>query len=258
MFEQERFVVRLQQRVMQESDIVACFLAGSFGRRTQDAFSDLDVALIFGDDPGRDKAWSRRREFIQSVLPYLPAKSFDASHVRPYFHIALYSNGSKVDYRYESQTSLQPNPWDKEIRLLKDPAGWGEKYQAACLQTGLPQPHFTAEELTDLDNRFWIMFWDIYRQLWRGQSDKSFTIYLELLHFTLPALLRMLPPEDPTYRPLLQASYSQATPPNLMEMHRLMTVYLQTRAALIRRYNLLFTPNQAFERAIQQLIERRK
>lgn len=258
MFEQERFVTRLQQRVGQESEIVACFLAGSFGRRTQDSFSDLDVALVFANDPGRDNGWSRRREFIQSVLPYLPAKSFDGSHVRPYFHIALYSNGCKVDYRYESQTSLQPNPWDKEIRLLKDPAGWGEKYQAACQQTNLPQPHFTAEELSDLDNRFWIMFWDIYRQLWRGQNDKPFTIYLELLHFTLPTLLGLLPPEDPTHRQLLQASYNQSAVPNLTEMNRLMTAYLQARAALIRRYNLLFAPNQAFERTIQQLLERRK
>lgn len=32
MFEQDRVLVRLQQRVMSEGDIVACFLAGSYGR----------------------------------------------------------------------------------------------------------------------------------------------------------------------------------------------------------------------------------
>jgi predicted nucleotidyltransferase len=158
MFEQDRVIMRLQQRVLTKSDILTCFLSGSFGRRTQDAYSDLDVALVFADLETREAAWQERRDFVQSVLPYVAAKSFDADHVRPYFHIALYSNGAKVDYRYETPETLSPNSWDRHMRILKDSDSWGETFQADSAQAFRPQPQISAEELTRLDNRFWIMF----------------------------------------------------------------------------------------------------
>ena len=61
MFEQDRVLVRLQQRVMSEGDIVACFLSGSYGRRENDAYSDMDVALVFADETARERAWRQRR-----------------------------------------------------------------------------------------------------------------------------------------------------------------------------------------------------
>jgi signal-transduction protein with cAMP-binding, CBS, and nucleotidyltransferase domain len=89
MFEQDRVLLRLQQRVLAEPEVLVCFLSGSYGRGEQDAFSDLDVAMVFADEDSRETAFEQRRDFVRSVLPYVPAKSFDAAHVRPYFHIAL-------------------------------------------------------------------------------------------------------------------------------------------------------------------------
>ena len=113
MFEQDRVLLRLQQRVLAEPQVLICFLGGSYGRGTQDEYSDVDVALVFAGDESRARAFEGRKEFVRSILPYVPAKSFDATHVRPHLHIALYSNGSKVDYRYETKESLAPNPWDR-------------------------------------------------------------------------------------------------------------------------------------------------
>lgn len=257
MFEQNRFIVRLQQRVVQEPAVQVCFLAGSFGRRTEDDYSDLDVALVYADAAARDAAWTDRREFVQSVLPYVPAKSFDAAHVRPYFHVALYSNGAKADYRYESKETLQPNPWDRELRILKDD-GWGERYRMACAQEGRTMPRLEAETLARLDHRFWVMFWDVYRLLLRGDTDKPFTVYLELLHFTLPPLLRVLPPEDAAYQGLLAAQYGEDAGATLAHMRRLLDAYLAARAAVIRRYNVGYRPGSAFERSIRRLLERRR
>ena len=48
MFEQERFIGRLQRHVMTEARVLTCFLSGSFGRRADDAFSDVDIALVYG------------------------------------------------------------------------------------------------------------------------------------------------------------------------------------------------------------------
>lgn len=256
MFEQDRVVNRLQQRVMREPAIMACFLSGSFGKRGNDDYSDLDVALVFDSDMSREMAWPRRREFIQSVLPYVPAKSFDAVHVRPFFHIALYSNGTKVDYRYESPDTLPPNPWDAEIRILKDKNGWVEQFQAQSQLLAMPQPRISAEELTALDDRFWVMFWDTLRLLARGDTDKPFTIYLELLHFTLPPLLFNLPAEDPTRQALLEAHYGQQPRPTRQHMKRLLEAYLAARAAIVRRQHLHFLPDQGLETAVKRLVER--
>lgn len=255
MFEQERVIVRLQQRVLAERNIFACFLAGSYGRRREDAYSDLDVALIFADEQSRQATWEERRDFVRSVTPYVPARSFDAEHVRPYFHITLYSNGSKVDYRYET-LALVPNPWDRDIRILKDSDGWAEQYQAACAQTGQPQPRLTAAELEQLDERFWVMFWDVYRQVLRGDGDKPFTTYLELLHFTLPPLLKVLPPEEPARQGLLTAYFVRDTKATRAHLQELLRAYLAARTAVVRRLQLMFTPDTRFENEIQRLVQR--
>lgn len=255
MFEQERVLVRLQQRVLSERDILACFLTGSYGRYQEDPYSDLDVAILFADEAARERAWQQRRAFIQSITPYVPAKSFDADHIRPFFHIALYSNGSKVDIRYELIDTLIPNPWDCDLRILKDRDGWAEQYQAECARAPLPQPRLTGAELAALDERFWIMLWDAFRLLLRGDCDKPFTIYLELLHFTLPPLLKVLPPEDPARQPLLQANFSWDTQATASHLNNLLQAYLNARTAVIQRLHLDFSADTRFETAVQNLIK---
>jgi len=257
MFEQERVIVRLQQRVLADPMIAVCFLAGSYGRRGEDGFSDLDVALVFDDDGERESAWQNRREFVQSVLPYVPAKSFDGVHIRPFFHITLYSNGSKVDYRYDTKSSLQPNPWDRDIRILKDDKGWAEQFQLTSRQSLMPQPRITAAELTALDERFWVMFWDAFRLLLRGDHDKPFTVYLELMHFTLPTFLHVLPPEEPARQALLKAKFDSDTKETAVHMKQLLEAYLGARTAVIRRLHLDFAPNTSFENKIVQLVGRK-
>lgn len=255
MFEQERVIVRLQQKVLAERDIAVCFLSGSYGRRQEDGYSDIDVALLFEADAKKVAAWQHRRDFVRSVTPYVPAKSFDAEHVRPFFHIALYSNGAKVDYRFETLAEQQPNPWDRDIRLLKDQDGWGERYQAACAQTRMTLPRLTAAELQRLDDRFWIMFWDVFRLVIRGDHDKPFTIYLELLHFSLPPLLSILPPEEPARQGLLQAYFNKDTKATAGHLRNLLEAYLAARTAVIRRLNLQFSADTRFEAEIKKLVE---
>ncbi|HEX6387187.1 MAG TPA: hypothetical protein VF177_21175 [Anaerolineae bacterium] len=258
MFEQDRVIVRLQQRVLAERDIEVCFLSGSYGRRRDDAYSDLDVALVFADEGSREVAWRNRRDFAQSVLPYVPAKSFDADHVRSYFHIALYSNGAKVDYRYEARNALLPNPWDRDIHILKDNQdGWGEHFHAASAQAPLVQERITGQQLEQIDDRFWVMFMDVFRLLLRGDHDKPFTIYLELLHFTLPPLLRVLPPEEPARPALLQAQFNRDMKATRRHLAQLLDAYLAARSAVIRRLDLAFVPNNAFETQIQRLVKRK-
>lgn len=258
MFEQDRLLVRLQQRVQQMSDVLVCYLTGSFGRGSQDSYSDLDITLVFEDDEHRESAFAERREFVQSVLPYVPARSFDASHVRPYFHVALYSNGAKADYLYETVASSRPSQYEKDIRLLKDTGDIGRQFQMAAskLKQTIPQPTIGVEELAELDDRFWVMFMDIYRQLRRGDYDKPYAVYLELLYFTIPQILRLLPPEEAARQSLIQARYEHDTRATTDHMIDLMDAYLDARAAIVRRHNLIFEPNQSFETALLSIIRK--
>ena len=256
MFEQERFVGRLQRHVLTEARVLVCFLSGSFGRRAEDAYSDVDIALVYGDAAGRDVAWAGRRDFVKAVMPYVAVRSFDAAHVRPFLHVALYSNGAKADFRFETMDGLTPNPWDRELRILKDSDRWGEMYQAASSRLAPPQPYISPADLTALDDRFWVMFWDVLRLLKRGDTDKPFTIYLQLLDFTLPPLLAALPPEEPARRALLRASYGGDAAVTLRGMGELLNAYVAARAAVIRRQNLVYPLNTAFEGEVTRLVER--
>ncbi len=256
MFEQERMIGRIQRRVLAEPSVRVCFLSGSYGRRTEDAFSDIDVALVFRDESGRNIAWRGREAFVNDVMPYVPVKAFDGDHIRPYFYISLFSNGSKVDWRYETEDTLKPNPWDANIRILKDNNGWGDTFQNASACLAFPQPRITVEELSALDNQFWVMFWDILRLLKRGDTDKPFAIYLELLYATLPPLLRVLPAEDTTRQGLLVAGYGRDAQKNRTQMVSLLDAYLAARSAIISRHNLAFFPNQGFESEIKRLVQK--
>jgi hypothetical protein len=254
MFEQERFIGRLQRHVMADPAVQVCFLSGSFGRRSEDNYADVDVALVYADEPARAVAWERRQSFVQAVMPYVPSRSFDASHVRPFFHIALYSNGTKADFRFETLSSLEPNPGDREIRTLKDSNQWAEQFQTASSRLATAQPYISPKELETLDDRFWIMMWDVMRMLKRGDTGKPFTVYLELLYFSLPPLLAALSPEEPAYQALLKADYSHDAAATAQGVAGLLDAYLAARSAVIRRQNLPPATNSAFEAEIRRLV----
>lgn len=256
MFEQDRFLVRLQQKVLGELLISACFMAGSYGRKQQDSYSDMDVAFVFKSEMRRDDAWRKRREFVRSITPYVPAKSFDADHIRPYFHIALYANGTKVDFRYEVQDQLAPNPWDRDLRILKDDNGWVEQYQAQCAQTAQPIPRLDGNDLVALDQRFWIMFWDVFRLVLRGDSDKPFPIYLELLHFTLPHLINVLPQGTQEREQLLVANFSNNNKLTKKHLHHLLTAYTNARNRIVQQQHLDVKFDSKFETAVLALVKR--
>jgi hypothetical protein len=258
MFEQDRVIVRLQQRVLRENTIVACYLAGSYGRGTADSYSDLDVVLLFADQTNRDQAYDRRREFIQSVLPYVPAKSFDANHVMPYFHIALYSNGAKVDYHFETISKLDQITRGDNIRLLKDKIGLAERLHSitSVPPPAVKMPSITSKMLSDMDNRYWVIYMDIYRLLMRGNSDKSYPIYLELLNFTIPHMLPLLRAGSPARLNLINAYFSQDASITLKHLKELLPAYLDARSEIVKYHNLTFTADVNFEHEIMTLIQK--
>jgi hypothetical protein len=257
MFEQDRVLVRLQQYILKDQQIHACFLAGSHGRGKNDKFSDLDLILLFADEENRDRAYVQRHQFVRSVLPYLSAKSFDADHVNPHMHIALYGNGAKVDFTYETVT-IKPQFELRDMRVLKESGGWAAAFLHECAAQAptIPKATTAAETLTEIDDRFWIMFMDVYRRLLRGDHDAPFPIYIQMIYFTIPELLKLLPPEDPAYQALIEIHYSQDIEATIRHMQRLMRAYLGARYAIVKRHHLHFQVDSIIERDLLKKIER--
>ena len=256
MFEQERMIGRLQRRVAADPDIYACFLSGSFGRRASDDYSDLDVTLVFNSDPALENAWRNRGQFSKSIMPYISIKAFDANQIRPYCYSVLYANGSKLDLRWETRDALDPNPWDSKIRILKDTEGWAESYQAQSSLLPLPQTTISHQELTLLDQRFWVMYWDVLRLMARDDAEKSFPIYLNMLQFTFPPLLEALPPQTPIRTKLIDACFRSDRDMRSRNMKGLLHAYLEARQVLIEYYHLQFVGDKSFENQIQRLVEK--
>jgi len=257
MFEQDRVIVRLQQRVLREKNIVLCILTGSFGRGTQDIYSDIDVVLVYSDEGNREDAFKARREFVQSVLPYVPAKSYDAVHVSAYTHVALYSNGAKVDYFFETIANLEENDINPRVRLLKDTIGWSERLQSVKGGPPLPvkTPVINNNMLARLDERFWVMYIEVYRLLLRGETDKTYPIYLEMLFLTFPVLLTFLPP-GPTRTKLTRAFFDLDSQATLDHLRRLLPAYIEARSAIVKSFDLPYTSQDNFEKEIIRLVRR--
>ena len=90
----------------------------------------------------------------------------------------------------------------------------------------------------------------------RGDFDKPFTIYLDLLSFTLPPLLHALPANDPAREGLINAFYSRDAVATAAHLASLMEAYITARSAIIQRYHLQSMGDQAFESEIRRFIHK--
>jgi hypothetical protein len=253
-FEEDRFVVRLHQKVLTESAIVACWLGGSVIRLPEDPYSDFFICLVYADEGAREVAWGQRHPFCQAILSYVPAKSVDQGAYR---HSVLYGNGAQADFRFEAQTVLEPQSADSAIKILKEtPDQWAARHQARSRSLPTWQSPLTSAEIQALDNRFWISFWKIHRQLWRGQSDGPFAHWLPFVADVLPPLLAQLPEEDPARQALIDLAWSRDVAATRRNLHRFGRAWLAARDAIVRRDRLAFTPDTVFERQLQRLLEK--
>jgi len=256
MFEQDRVIGRLQRVVTAVPEIRVCFLSGSYGRHAADDYSDLDVLLLFETDERRETAWAARRSTAASIMPYVALKAYDGTDKQPYLFRVLLANGTLVELRYETKESLRPNPLYAHIRILKDDQSWAEEFERRSAGLAPPGPTISSDELRSIDNRFWVMFWEVLRLVVRGDLDRPFPAYLEMMQQTVPPLLRILPAGDPARAMLIQAGYTRDVQQTAGSMSTLLDAYLAARSAVIRYQHLQFETNEPFEREILRLVGR--
>ena len=247
MFEQERVLTRLQLRVNRDGGIVVCLLGGSFGRRAADGYADLNVLLGFDGPAGRQQAWEARTAFAASVLPYVACTARDEQEGLR----ALYGNGALVTYAYHLASDLRDLGG---VRVLKAPAGWPEPDPTPAPAAALPPP--TSQTLADLDAAFWPTFWNILRRTLRGENERPFPAYVQLLHDALPPLLDWLPAGHPLRTDLIQRRYGTDAAGNAAELQRLLTSYRQARDAVIAVHRLDYRPDPRLENELLRLLAR--
>lgn len=257
MFEQDRVLVRLRQRVVQDKEIKVCFLTGSYGRGSQDKYSDIDVALVFEDERALEAAYSQRREFVRSVLPFVPAKSYDADHVRPYLHSALYGNGTKVDYQYADMKTMTPGDQFRKLLLIKDTEdGWGRQLQLSSekLTEAAQKKNISLADFSEMDEVFWVLFLEVFRQVSRGDQITPFDTYLHLVYNTLPNVLSLIPSDQPIRYFLARSLYDDDPSITLKFLRQLLVHYLEARRIIVQYYDLDFELDKAFENEMIRIV----
>lgn len=254
MFEQNRFIVRLRQRLNAERNIVAAWFFGSFGRNTADPFSDLNICLLYRDRQTQAAAWAARRTFCQDILAYVSAKSVDTADNQ---HSVLFDSGTLAHFRFCDWETLRPTHLDREIKPLKDDtSGWLDSYEQQCHFLGQQVVPISAETVADVDDRFWILYWNVYRQTRRGAPANAFGDYVQLLASSMPTLLSALPPEHPAHQQLISAHFSADASATLHHLRQLLAAYLAARQAIVEKYRIDFRPNATFERNIERTLKK--
>ncbi len=255
MYEQDRFMVRLRQRIIGESAIVAAWLSGSFGRNKPDSYSDIDVAIVFDSAESRDRAWSQRQSFCTGILSYVPAKSLDNPKDLSSY-LVLYGTGTLVDFRYLNKRDLHGSWLDSEIRILKDDVErTAERVQHASAGLTKPIRRISTSKLAALDDKFYLFFWDTYRRVRRGSPTDGIEDYVLLISQVLPALLVALPKQSAARQNLIALNFSADTSATLAHLRQLVAAYRAARHEIVTRQQIDFRPNTNFEREIDRALQ---
>ncbi len=256
MYEQDRFIVRLRQQLNSNPAISAAWLGGSYGRNQPDPFSDIDITLVFVDAAARDRAWSQRTHFCQNILAYVAAKSQDHP-LYDYRHNVLYANGTLADVAFFAAGELQPRHEDSDIKIVKDSADKiAETQQMHSVTLGIRRELVRSADLKSLDDSFWIQFWAVYRVVRRGDTQKPFVGYIQLLAAILPKLIGWLLPNSPERQQLIDLHYTLNATTTRAHLQSLVTAYLAARAAVIKQNRLDFPIDRAFEREMARVLRK--
>jgi predicted nucleotidyltransferase len=145
---------------------VGLVLGGSFARGGADFYSDVDLYVVVRDGAFEDVLAERdsTAEVVGSPLfgfavDPVPGGSTD--------HIVLYEGLVKFDFMYLRESDLGPHPRWGGCVVLKDTDGRVEAAVARSEALGPPRPK--AEDLSELNQKFWTLCWYAFGKIERGE-----------------------------------------------------------------------------------------
>lgn len=254
MFEQERTLNRLQQRVGLIPGLTAAFLVGSRGGRGAHADADFDVVMVYRSLTGKEAARYSWPTMAAELLPYVAAIVHQAAS-NPDHLIALFANGAKFDLYFYAEEEVSPHPRFQSIRILHDTASWAQDLTSrSAALTLIERPVISDQQLADLDRQFWTGIWEVARLTRRGEVDRPFPIFVDLLNKAIAPLLAVLPADAPVAQALAEINFSRQPVDNRAMVQQLIPRYQAARSAVVENLQLSFQPHEAVERELVKLI----
>jgi predicted nucleotidyltransferase len=157
---------RVFARFRDDTRAVGLVVGGSLARGGADFYSDVDLYVVVRDGAFED-VFAERNSTAEAVGSPLFGFAVDPVPGGSTDHIVLYEGPVKFDFMYLRESDLGPHPrWDGCV-MLKDTDGRLEAVVARSEALGPPRP--SAEELTELNQKFWTWCWYAFGKIERGE-----------------------------------------------------------------------------------------
>jgi predicted nucleotidyltransferase len=145
---------------------VGLVVGGSLARGGADFYSDLDLYVVVRDGAFED-VFTERNSTAEAVGSPLFGFAVDPIPGGSTDHIVLYEGPVKFDFMYLRESDLEPHPrWDGCV-VLKDADGRLGAVVARSEALGPPRP--SAEDISELNQKFWIWCWYALGKIERGE-----------------------------------------------------------------------------------------
>jgi predicted nucleotidyltransferase len=145
---------------------VGLVVGGSLARGGADFYSDVDLYVVVRDGAFED-VFTERTSTAEALGSPLFGFAVDPVPGGSTDHIVLYDGPVKFDFMYLRESDLGPHPrWDGCV-VLKDTDGRLGAVVAGSEALGLGGP--SAEELSELNQKFWIWCWYALGKIERGE-----------------------------------------------------------------------------------------
>jgi predicted nucleotidyltransferase len=158
----ERAFVRFQDDVR----AVGLVVGGSLAHGGADFYSDVDLYVVVRDGAFED-VFAERNSTAEAVGSPLFGFAVDPVPGGSTDHVVLYDGPVKFDFMYLRESDLGPHPrWDGCV-VLKDTDGRLGAVVARSEALGPPRP--SAEDLSELNQKFWTLCWYAFGKIERGE-----------------------------------------------------------------------------------------
>ena len=211
-------------------------------------------------DEAFDEIFAERDVIVEAVGPPLFGFVVDPMPGGSTDHIVIYEGPVKFDFMYLKESDLKPAPKWVGRAVLEDTSG--RVGAAVARSERLAPPQQTAEELLDLNQKFWIWCWYVFGKIVRGELWEALDGLHSIRSLALVPLLdwdaerphegyrRLERKTDPEMASRLMATVAAVQPQALYAaLQAEMDLFRSLRAMVFDRYGLTFdpTPEEALE-----------
>lgn len=161
-----RMLKRAVEQFRADDRVTGILISGSVGNAnfSVDYYSDLDLTIVV-DDSDLDAVFADRNTFAEEVGD--PLFQYVPLHGHEHQYSVLYRELVKVDFVYRRISELSPERKWAHCRILKDTDGSLRELVAESQEC--PPIQFSAEQLRNLNQRFWTYCWDTFGKIERGE-----------------------------------------------------------------------------------------